>query len=200
MKQVVILNAPPCSGKDTLADLMVKHLFLKHLKATKHEFKKVLYEAFAEHYALPLYHVMHICTDRKTKDSLDSDYSIQTGRTPREGLIHVSENIYKPKYGKGYFGQEAANKLTIGINVFSDGGGWWDELAPVVYKADRVLVCRLHREGYNFDGDSRSYYDESTMPEDIKSGGKVQVLDIYLEENRPYAALHVIAKAVIEGC
>lgn len=191
MKQVVILSAPPYSGKDTIADLMVKHL-----QATKHEFKKALYEAFAEHYALPLNHVLWICTDRKTKDSLDSDYSIQTGRTPREGLIHVSENIYKPRYGKDYFGREAANRLKLGINAFSDGGGWWDELTPIVYKADRVLVCRLHREGYNFDGDSRSYYDESTMPEDIKSGGKVQVLDIYLEENKPYAALDVIARAI----
>lgn len=189
MKQVVILNAPPHSGKDTIADLMVKHLM-----ATKHEFKAALYEAFAEHYALPLNYVLSICTGRETKDSLDSDYSIQTGRTPREGLIHISENIYKPRYGNDYFGQLAANKLSLGVNAFSDGGGWWEELAPVVCASDRVFVCRLHRGEFNFDGDSRSYYDESTMPEDIKSGGKVHVVDIHLEENKPYVALAAIAR------
>jgi hypothetical protein len=194
MKQVVILNAPPMSGKDTIADLMVKHL-----KATKREFKESLYEAFAEHYRMPLNLVKGICTNRETKDTLLSYFSEQHGITPRQGLIYVSEEVYKPNFGMDYFGQQAANKLISGVNVFSDGGGWWSELAPIVYKSDRVLVCRLYRNGYDFSTDSRDYYDEDTMPDDIKSGGKLQLCDIHLEENKPYVALDAIARILKEN-
>ena len=187
-KKVVILNAPPFSGKDTLADLMVKHL-----KATKHEFKAALYEAFAAHYRLPIQYVLEICTSRKWKDNLKSAFSINSGRTPREGLMHVSEDVYKVNFGKDYFGQQAANKLQSGVNAFSDGGGWWDELAPVVCKSDQVIICRLYRNGFNFNKDSRNYYNEFTMPKDFPFTSKVQICDIHLEENNPYAALDAIA-------
>ena len=185
--KVVILNAPPECGKDTIADLIVKHLH-----ATKHEFKHTLYKAFADYYALYLQDAIHICTDRRYKDNLTSKFSIDYGITPREGLIFVSEKVFKPRYGNDYFGVKAAGLLTEGVNAFSDGGGWWDELVPVADKAEQTIICRLHRTGFSFDGDSRDYYNSSTMPESLK--GKVTICDLHLEENKPYAALDAIAR------
>lgn len=189
MKTVVILNAPPHSGKDTIADLMVRHL-----KANKLEFKEALYEAMADYYNIKLPVVKNICTNRYFKDTKRSDFSFYTGLTPRQGLIYVSESIYKPKYGVNYFGCKAAEGLLEGVNTFADGGGWWDELAPVVNNSDQVVICRLYRNGYSFDGDSRDYYNPSTMPKLLADTGKITICDLHLEEGKPYAALDAIAE------
>lgn len=191
MKQVVILNAPPFCGKDTLADLMVELL-----SAEKLEFKDSLYQAVAEHFNLNLNYVKYICTSRKYKDNTNSNASQLEfmGRTPREAMIHVSEEIYKPHFGVDYFGVQAAKKLVDGVNAFSDGGGWWEELLPVVKAADEVIICRLYREGYTFDGDSRSYYS-SILPS--VCAGKVRMCDIHLEENKPLVAIDAIKDILI---
>ena len=190
MKTVVILNAPPFSGKDTIADLMVKHL-----GAIKQEFKASLYEAFATHFNLPLSYVLKICTDRKYKDTAVSTFSLDNGMTPRAGLIHVSEDIYKVRYGADYFGEQAAEKLVEGLNVFSDGGGWWGELTPVAQEADKVIVCRLYREGYDFGKDSRSYYDEAKVP--VVICNKIAICNVNLIENNPIAALDTIGVHIL---
>lgn len=189
MKTVVILNAPPHSGKDTIADLMVKHF-----KANKVEFKEALYEAMSDHFNYPLYSVKNYCTNRDFKDNMQSEFSELHNMTPREGLIYVSEKVYKPAFGVDYFGKQAANRLLEGVNAFSDGGGWWDELEPVANKADRVIICRLFRNGYSFDGDSRDYYNPSTMPKLLADTGKIVICDLHLEEGKPYAALDAIAE------
>ena len=191
MKRVVILNAPPACGKDTIADLMVKHL-----KATKHEFKHALYQAFADYYDMPLDMVLHICTHRDIKDTLVSSFSSYYKITPRQGLIHVSEDVYKPEFGTSYFGYRAAESLVEGVNAFSDGGGWWDELTPVVERAEQTIICRLYRPFYDFENDSRDYYNPLTMPKCLE--GKVTICDIHLQEGKPYAALDLIAEKVKE--
>lgn len=188
-KLVVILNAPPFCGKDTLADLMVENL-----KATKHAFKEELYKAMAEYYVLDLSYILEICTNRDYKDNLKSDFSASTGLTPREGLIFVSEEVYKPTYGKDYFGVKASENISEGINAFADGGGWWPELEPVAQVADKVIICRLYRNGYTFEEDSRQYYNESRVPESIKD--KVTIWDIHLEENKPLVALDEIKELI----
>ena len=186
MKTVAILNAPPESGKDTIADLMVKHLH-----ASKHEFKAAIYQAFAEHFKLPLSYVLKICTDRKYKDTCLSTFALDNGMTPRAGLIHVSEDIYKLRKGSDYFGRKAAEGLTVGVNAFSDGGGWWDELVPVAKAADQVIIFRMFREGFTFKGDSRSYYDPESCPDIIWD--KIRICDVQLVDGKPYAALDDIS-------
>ena len=185
MKQVIILNAPPHSGKDTIADLLVKNF-----NATKQEFKEALYEATANHYGLDINTYKALATNRILKDSEETSFFEEEGKTYRQGLIHVSENIIKPMYGADYFGVKAAQKLVDGINAFSDGGGWWPELAPVAEVADQVIICRLYRNGYTFAGDSRDYYSKTTMPQHLKSNTKIY--DIHLEENKPLAAVDAI--------
>lgn len=185
--KVVILNAPPECGKDTIADLMVKHLY-----ATKHEFKRALYQCFADYYAMYYKDVVEICTDRRYKDTLQSEFSFEYKMTPREGLIYVSEKVFKPRHGNDYFGKKAAAKLEEGINAFSDGGGWWEELIPVAMKAEHTIICRMYRTGFDYEGDSRSYYNPATMPDCLI--GKVTICDLHLEDGKPYLALDAIAE------
>jgi hypothetical protein len=187
MKTVVILNAPPGCGKDTIADMFVA----KH-GATKQEFKASLYEKTAEYFETDLKYLKHIATSRKYKDTLVSAFSSSVhskgfGRTPRESLIHVSESVYKPKHGSDYFGKLAADKLVDGLNVFSDGGGWWDELSPVAKAADRIIVFKLVRTDFNFDNDSRDYYDASTMPKDLEN--VLHLKTLVLIEDKPELAV-----------
>jgi len=189
-KTVVILNAPPACGKDTIADLMVKHL-----GAAKQEFKETLYQETSNHYKIDLNYFKYISSSRKYKDNLSSwfslsEHSLGLGMTPREALIYVSEEVVKPLHGQDYFGECAAANLEEGLNVFSDGGGWWDELTPVAQEADKVVVCRLYRHGFNFDGDSRQYYNANEVPDIIWD--KIAICDIHLEEENPVAALDSI--------
>lgn len=185
VKKVIVLNAPPYSGKDTLADLKIKNL-----KATKQEFKEPLYTATAKYYGLSVSYLKSISTTRKYKDNLTSRFSINHNITPRNALIHVSEDIIKPSKGASYFGELAAERLVEGLNVFADGGGWWDELLPVIQAADKLIICRLYRNGFNFDGDSRQYYDIPSAP--YNSG--IHISDIHLEENKPNIAIDAISQ------
>jgi hypothetical protein len=94
--------------------------------------------------------------------------------SPRMCLQFVSEKLAKPRHGNDVFGVEAAVTLSrskhergVQTAIFTDGG-FVDEINCVaMHSAIRnVTVINLHREGCNFDGDSRDYVTESTH--DIK--------------------------------
>ena len=81
--------------------------------------------------------------------------------SPRQALIHVSENVIKPIEGKDYFGRQAKKSVLASellVFVFSDGG-FIDEIQALKSDKTKVTVIRLHREGFTFEGDSRSYVD-----------------------------------------
>ena len=173
----VILNGPPGVGKDTIADLMVSEGFVKH------QMKAILYQHTADHCRIPLFIFETMASDRLLKDK---PTTLLNGLTPRQALIHVSENVYKPRYGLDYFGQAAA-KACVDQNsrftVFSDGG-FDEEIEPLQEVFDVVLIVRLHREGYTFEGDSRSYLT-----------GWQLTTDVTLEEGSPGRAVEEIMKA-----
>ena len=194
-KIVFVLNSPPHSGKDTIADLMVERI-----GAAKHEFKEPLIKAAAKYYDVDLEFFKYVVTSREYKDTLDSwfsrsEHSKGKGMTPRQGLIHVSEEVFKPNYGADYFGKISADKISTGVNVFSDGGGWWPEVTPVALVADKIILCRLYRQGYTFDGDSRQYYNMDKIPDSIEE--KVSICDIHLEEGNPTAVLDFMGRFIL---
>jgi len=185
MKTVIILNAPPHSCKDTLANIMVQQC-----AATKQEFKTALYHETAKFYDMDLDLLIACATERTEKDDKDGFFFKLYGVTPRDALINVSENVIKPNKGLDYFGIKAAKNLSEGLNVFSDGGGWLPEIKPVIQVADKVLICRLYRHGFTFDNDSRQYYPSTVA-------GAV-VTDIHLEEGNPLAAVDTILQLIKE--
>lgn len=163
MKIAVILNGPPGCGKDTIANL-----FCESGSFIKHQFKDALYEHTAKHFEVDLDKFIHFASDRDLKDS--TSLAGLGGRTPRQALIHVSEDIFKPRYGRDYFGKveaarvaEYAGRVGGDVAIIYPDGGFLPEIGCLESVVDGVLLIRLHRTGFDFAGDSRSYlYAEHT--------------------------------------
>lgn len=95
-----------------------------------------------------------VSRSRATKDQLWP----LIGMTPRELQIKVSEEWIKPTFDRSYFGHKAVTALFASSYthvVFSDGG--FVEEVSALRSVGRVLLVRLHRDGFAFTGDSRSY-------------------------------------------
>lgn len=152
-KCTILLNGPPGSGKDTIANYLVdKYGF------TKFEFKQTLFNKTADHFWVDLEWFMdeYNLNKEEPQDKLD-------GLSKRQALIHVSENVIKPEFGNSFFGLSAAKRVKdSGAKkvVFSDSG--FDEEAEAILDFDPALiVIKLFRDGCSFDNDSRYYIDES---------------------------------------
>ena len=153
----VILNGPPGCGKDTIANKIVSQS-----NFVKHQFKDALYEHTAKHFQVDLDKFTHFASDRELKDS--KSLAGLGSRTPRQALIHVSEEVYKPRYGTDYFGKVEAGRVRehkgrMGgkLNVIYPDGGFESEVPPIESEFDLVIIVRLHRDGFTFEGDSRNY-------------------------------------------
>ena len=156
MKTLICFNAPPNSGKDVSADYLADKYDLPHLR-----FKNEVYWEAAMEAEITIEQMKELAIDRSTKDSPDILFG---GLSPRQWLIHVSEELIKPEFGKDYFGHKLADELQDGITVCSDSG-FPDELIPVINTADIVYVVRIHRDGCSFDNDSRNYLSDEFLTE-----------------------------------
>lgn len=151
--RVFILNGPPGIGKDTLA-ANIKEMFGFPSMA----FKDALYKETAAYMGVDLDYFINVATLRHTKDAPDM---LLDGMTPRDALIHVSENIIKPKYGKKFFGLKAVQAIAdlggqTGTVVFSDGG-FCEETECLVEHGYEVHIIQLHNKDFDFKQDSRDY-------------------------------------------
>jgi len=157
LKIGVVLNGPPGCGKDTIANILVESYDKKKL-----QFKDALYEQTAKHFKIDLDKFVYYASDRSLKDS--KSLAGLGGRTPRQALIHVSEDICKPRYGGDFFGkleaarvEELYGNLDCPIDVIYPDGGFPAEVLCIDSVFDAVLIIRLYRSGFNFEGDSRNY-------------------------------------------
>lgn len=172
----VVLNGPPGCGKDTIANKIVEQGVFR-----KHQFKDALYAHTAKHFEIDLDKFIHFASDRVLKDS--KSLAGLGGRTPRQALIHVSEDIYKPRFGSDYFGkaevarvEELCGRVDSDVNVIYPDGGFAAELLCIDSVFDGIAIIRLHRDGFSFEGDSRSYI---YLPNTEKRAS----FDVYLTEN-----------------
>lgn len=149
---IVVLNGPAGCGKDTIANriLEVSSVFKKaEMKAPMWEIAKATlgsnFEKFVELY-----------NDRATKEK---PCDMLGGLSPRNFFIHISEKWCKPLFGDTYFGGRMLQTAISNKHhetILSDGG-FSVELMPALDAGETIMLVRLHREGYTFDGDSRSY-------------------------------------------
>ncbi len=154
--KVLILNGPPSSGKDSLAEVMRKKFGAKH-----RSFKSRLLTLTRYFYGV-------------SQVQWDAWYTTEGKETPRaeldfqscrEALIFVSEVVTKPNFGNAYFGNAALKTMPDdgSVYVFSDGG-FPDEIKPFMDAGYEVLVARLYREDHTFGNDSRDYLIGNQFP------------------------------------
>ena len=150
MAKVIILNGPPGSGKDVIAEQLVR------TGCQQRSFKTALYPAVASVFGLTVDAVIKACADRSGKDSPSSLFK---GLSPRQALIHVSEDRVKPVLGDSYFGHCLAATIHTGMYIVSDGG-FASEIKPILQAGHKVCIVHLYREGCTFQNDSRRYIQD----------------------------------------
>ena len=185
-KTIVIFNAPPNAGKDVSADYM--HNYFQ--SGQRLSFKEALYQDTAEYFDIDVNDLIEYHSDRNLKEIpsemfykydkhslkqyvfallfvigavFNIRYLMSLGYySSREALIHVSENIMKPKYGQDYYGRKFLEKVENSPEryVFASDGGFALEATPLLDKGYNVYIVQLERNGVTFENDSRKLLTE----------------------------------------
>lgn len=185
-KTVVVFNAPPNSGKDVSADYL--HEYFQ--SGQRLSFKEALYEDTADYFGIDVKDLTEYHSDRSLKEIpsemfpkfkkhslkqyffallfvigavFNIRYLMSLGYySSREALIHVSEDIMKPKYGQDYYGRKFLEKVESSPErySFAADGGFADEVLPLLDAGYQVVVAQLERSGATFEGDSRTLLNE----------------------------------------
>lgn len=96
----------------------------------------------------------------------------------REAVIFVSEVMVKPTLGKQYFGNIRKEQIdSSNDTLFGDASyGFTYELTPTIelLGKENILAIRIHRDGYTFDGDSRTLLPDGLVDNvvDVYNNGK----------------------------
>ena len=156
MATIIILNAPPRAGKDTVAKEISDQYGIPVVS-----------------FKTPIFNIARgIIGERDFKEFMsvyNSDLkdtlrmSMLNGMTCREFMIWISEDVIKPKFGKKHFGFLMADLLSEfddcgeGVAICSDGG-FPDEVEALIDYGHNVKLVRMHREGFDFSKDSRDSF------------------------------------------
>lgn len=182
---IININGPAASGKDTVCENLSAMLdplkyFVVHM-----EFKELLFDVAVRTSGVSrkLWDAIY---DRIYKEEPNPYLQINGKNvSPRDWMIHCSENVMKPIFGEDVFGKAFAKKMAdlheaMGhelnemnrelVIVISDGG-FLEESLPVInyVGGDNYFLIRLHRlkdDGteYTFAGDSRRYLYAKEFP------------------------------------
>lgn len=185
-KVIVIFNAAPSSGKDLAADFMLNY-FNTGLKAS---FKDALYVDTAKYFDIDVNDLLEYHSDRELKErpsEMFPKYEKQSLKqytlaflyvvgalfnirslmslgyySSREALIHVSENIVKPKQGNDFYGRKLVETIEASSKryVFVSDGGFKNEAVPLLEAGYNVYIVQLERNGATFENDSRKLLTE----------------------------------------
>ncbi|MGL5013791.1 MAG: hypothetical protein ACRC6V_05795 [Bacteroidales bacterium] len=168
MNKIFILNAPPQTGKDTIADIVIKEC-----GAHTSSFKYPMYNLFIHTTGMS---ASEFFDKYDTKGWKDSPQEILNSKKPRELMIHISENFVKPFFGEDYYGKWVADYIKFAefdaeteyTWIIPDGGFQAEYDVMKRTFGDRMVLLSLEREGHRyFKDDSRNWiYDWDKYPED----------------------------------
>lgn len=148
IRHLVLLNGPPSSGKDTIAENALKMFPMTGME----KYSAPLKTGGSAALGIPL-------------EELDADKETvipSLGVSWRQYQIDMSEYWYKPLYGEDIFGRLMVERLARGglfRHMFISDCGFSIEVPPVLdaMPEGSVICIRLHRDGCDYDNDSRNY-------------------------------------------
>ena len=163
---VVLFNGPPRSGKDSACEIIMKHFPEVHYVY----FKEILYSETAKILGLDFNFWAKVCQNGDLKDSPMLVMSAGELMTPRDVLIYLAEKVLKPKHGKEFIARGTAETISgliqfqreqnneEAVIVIPDLGFDYeiDTVREMIPNA-HVISVAVHRPGFTFEGDSRSY-------------------------------------------
>lgn len=169
-KTLFLFNSPPDSGKDFISDFLSDSFGFEHIR-----FKTKLFDLVKTIFSIDddeweyLYH--------RTRKEIPTERL--GGRSPREAMIFVSEEIIKPTMGEEYFGEalmKTIEKSDSKVFCCSDSG-FPDEVQPSIryLTTNNIRVVRIFRgdRTYEMFNDSRRYLS----PEDFN--GEIPFYDVH---------------------
>jgi len=159
---IILLNGPPASGKDSLADALIS-VDSDFIKGSLAYPIKQANKAF---FNLTDEQVKVLETDR---DAKETKQSILLGKTWREVNILMAEELIKKNYSKDAFGMLLIGRLKSafktkpknGIRLVVSDCGFKEEIEPLIkeFGKESVHLIQLSRVGTDFKKDSRDYVD-----------------------------------------
>lgn len=217
MLKVIVFNGPARSGKDSASSYMSKIKGNSYHLAFKDELFKICANTLGTSVTDFLDGYDETVEDYSYRTGWDERYSFQdvyndydgdylrymkswmkdlswyelNGKdySKREFLIHMSENVIKPSFGKDAFGKAFVNSLPEDGIVFVSDSGFPEELQPVIEHVgeENVLVIRIQRESCSFEGDSRDYltpemFDDKVQFYQITNNGTEEEFQEGVEE------------------
>lgn len=155
--RIVLFNGPPRSGKDTSAKFLELEYGAK-IYGFANAVKEMAHLAYT---GQPLPH-------DHFEEHKETPLDIFLGKTPRQVYIAFSEQLMKPLHGKDVFAKIFWDRVSqfvgegqnIELLAVPDAG-FADEVNTLTTTpgVESVTLVRLHREGCDFEGDSRSYIE-----------------------------------------
>lgn len=162
---VIILNGPPGSGKDTIADYL-EFISPTSPITTHRRMKDTLFIQALALSQIPEKEWFDRYEDRRLKEQ---PWDKLGGLSVREFMIKVSEEYVKPIFGEDFYGRQVSDVCKDAVAsgesvVFSDGGfeSEFDFIINTVGK-ENVILVQLYRDGCSFDSDSRNYLDDKKV-------------------------------------
>lgn len=193
MATIIILNAPPRAGKDTIAKEISDQYGLPVVSFKTPMFniaRGILGEADFKDF-MAVYE-----SDRKDTQEL----SILGGMNCRQFMIWISECVIKPQFGKKHFGWLMADLLSemggdTDLTICSDGG-FPEEVEALIDFGHKVKLVRMHRKGFDFSNDSRDYI---YLSDEYKEKPGTEEIDIELRHGFPQDAADLIATLFVRN-
>lgn len=143
----VVLNGPLGSGKSTIGRMLTEEFKVRVPKVTQ------------DYFAAPMKHFISTALGEKYQDmNKEKARPELNGYSVRQFMIHLSEEVMKPRYGDDCFARWLTHRVLkspqdVPNIVIIDDLGFEVEL----HALDNVYLVRVERAGHDFKGDSRGF-------------------------------------------
>jgi len=170
LTKILFFNGPPRCGKDTSAIFTMNRFSLGGFKVNEAGWRQPDPSKFVrfDRFAMPIKRAFAgmVAADIDRFGNVEPYESAKGEVIPWLGVSYRQWQIdFSEKFLKGY-GQDIFAKLFVQRNsdarcnaIVVPDSGFAEEVAPVAehFGLDNILLVRIHRPGFDFTGDSRSY-------------------------------------------